>query len=90
MSSLFTNIRIKRICSKLAYFLGNLQTSRANNSIILRIKSAKFSGHCFYMNTNINRDFQVCINVPLLSNSITPAKKIRPILFLKESPRGVL
>ena len=45
--------RNNRICWKLAYSLRNLQTSRANNSRILRIKNAKFSGYCFYMNTNI-------------------------------------
>ena len=43
----------------------NLQTSRANNSKILRIKNAKFSGHWFYMKTIILRDFQICISVPL-------------------------
>ena len=37
---------------KLAYILRNLQTSRADNSRILRI-NAKFSGYCFYVNTNI-------------------------------------
>ena len=37
--------RNKRICKKLAYFLRNLQTSRANNSRILTIK-----------NTNIQTD----------------------------------
>ena len=41
------------ICYKLAYFLRNLQTSRVNNSRILRIKNAKFWGYYFYMNTNI-------------------------------------
>ena len=39
--------------------------SRANNSRILRIKNAKFSEYCFYMNTNIQGDFQICISVPL-------------------------
>ena len=38
---------------KLAYFLGNLEFSRANNSRIFRIKNGKFSEYCFYMNTNI-------------------------------------
>ena len=38
---------------KLAYFLRNLQISRANNSRSLRIQNAKFSGYCLYMNTNI-------------------------------------
>ena len=48
-------------------FLRNLQTSRASNSRILKIKNAKYSGYCFYMNTNIYRDFQICISVPLTS-----------------------
>ena len=38
---------------KLAYFLENLQTSRENNSRILRIKDAKFLGYCFYMKAHI-------------------------------------
>ena len=38
---------------KLAYFLKNLQTSQANNSRVLRVKNAKYSGHCFYMNANV-------------------------------------
>ena len=61
--------RNNRICKKFAYFLRNLQTSRANNSRIVRIKNAKFSGYCFYMNTNIHRDFQICISVPLMQDS---------------------
>ena len=48
-------------------FLRNLQTSLANNSRIFRIKNAKFSGYCFYINTNVQRDFQICISVPLMS-----------------------
>ena len=36
-----------------------------NNSIIIRIKNAKFSDYCFYMNTNIYGNFQICISVPL-------------------------
>ena len=31
----------------------------------LRIKNVKFSGHRFYMNTNIKRDFKICISVTL-------------------------
>ena len=41
-----------------------LQILQANNSRILKIKKMKFSGYCFYMNTNIKRDFQICISVP--------------------------
>ena len=66
-----------RIREILVYFLRNLQTSQANNSRILRIKNAKFSGHCFYMNTNMKEDFQICISVTeqkkevhLINNSI--------------------
>ena len=33
---------------------------------ILRIKNAKFSGYCFYRNTNVYWDFQICISVPLI------------------------
>ena len=29
------------------------------------MKNAKFLGYCFYMNTNISRDFQICISVSL-------------------------
>ena len=65
--------RINRICQKLIYFLRNLKTSRVNNSRVLRIKNAKFSGYCFYMNTNIERDFQFRISVPL-STSFAFAK----------------
>ena len=53
------------IREQLVYFLRNLQTSRAINARILRIKNVKFSGYCFYMNTNILKDFQICISVPL-------------------------
>ena len=46
-------------------YLRNCQTSQENNSRILRIRNAKFSGYCFYMSANIRRDFQICISVPL-------------------------
>ena len=58
--------RNKRIFLKLAYFLRNLKTSRANHTSIFRIKNVKFSGYCFYMNTNIYQDLQICISVPLI------------------------
>ena len=45
--------------------LRNLQTLQANNSRILRIKNVKFLGYCFYMNTKIKEDFQICISVTL-------------------------
>ena len=62
--------RNNRISLKLAYFLINIQTSRGNKSRILKIKTAKFSGYRVYMTTNIQRDFQICICVPLRFLSI--------------------
>ena len=50
-----------------AFPLRNLQTSQANNSRIHRITNVKFSGYCFYINTNIWGDFQISISVPLSS-----------------------
>ena len=38
---------------KISRFLRKFQPSRENNSRILIIKNVKFSGYCFYMNTNI-------------------------------------
>ena len=49
----------------MAYFLGNLPTSRTNNSRIFGITNAKFSRYCFYTNTNLKENFQICISVPL-------------------------
>ena len=37
---------------KLPTFLRTMQTLRGNNSRIVRIKDAKFSEYCFYMNKN--------------------------------------
>ena len=62
-----------------AYFLKNLQTSRANSTGILKIKNAKVSGYWFYMNTNIFRDFQIYISVPLNETSLSSGQ---PILTL--------
>ena len=38
---------------KVAYFLRKIQTSRINNSRILRFKNEKLSGYCFYMEPSI-------------------------------------
>ena len=43
-----------------------MKTLRVNNSRILTIKNAKFSGYYFYMNFNIWEDFQICISIPLM------------------------
>ena len=45
-----------------------------NNSIILTIKNTKLSGYYFYVNLNIWGDFQICVSVPLRTNSDTVAK----------------
>ena len=45
-----------------------------NNSKILAIKIAKFSGYYFYMNLNIQGDFQICISVPLKTRTAVNAK----------------
>ena len=50
--------RNNRIRQKVAYFLRKIQTLWVNNSRILRIKNAKFSGFCFYMNTNVREIFK--------------------------------
>ena len=51
---------------KISLLFKTLQTSLVNNSNILRIQDAKFSGYCFYMNTNIYGDFRICISVTLI------------------------
>ena len=45
--------RNNRICLKLAYFLRNLQITRANELRFLGNKKAKLLGYRFCMNTNI-------------------------------------
>ena len=42
-----------------------MKTLRVNYSRILTIKNAKFPGYHFYINLNIQADFQICISVPL-------------------------
>ena len=50
---------------KISLLLKKFTNFTRNNSIIIRIKNAKFSDYCFYMNTNIYRNVQICISVPL-------------------------
>ena len=50
---------------KSSLLLKKIQTSRVNNSRILKIKNMKFSGYYFYSNKNIEGDFQIRISVPL-------------------------
>ena len=68
VKSLFTNV-LKVL--KISLLFKKLQTSRTNNSKILRIKNARFSGYCFCMNTNKWGNSQICISVSLTT---TPSK----------------
>ena len=51
---------------KISLLFKKIINFRANNSTILRFNDAKLSGYCYYINTNIEWDFQICINVPLI------------------------
>ena len=42
-----------------------MQNLRVNNSIIITIKNETLSRYYFYMNSNTQGDFQICISVPL-------------------------
>ena len=77
---------------KISLFLMNLQTSRANNSRIVGIRNAKFSGCCFYINTKIQRDF--CVGVPIIeynkrniflqNHAENEAERLNPFFFIKQ------
>ena len=68
---------------KLLNFLRNLQTSQANNSIILRIKNAKFSGYCYYMNPNLHYCIFKCSQIFVSYRKIfTSVSFICCILFI--------
>ena len=61
VKSLFTNIQKDRFKNQ------PILTPRGNNSRILRIRNARFSGCCFHVITNIQVDSQICISVSLIS-----------------------
>ena len=65
VKSLLPNIWKQYNMLKISLLFNKFTNFTANNSIILRIRNAKISGYCFYMNTNIKRDFQICFSVPL-------------------------
>ena len=57
-----------------------------NNSTILTIKNAKFSAYYFYMNLNIQEDFQICISAPLRKFEI----KLKPFWHMtKKSSKNL-
>ena len=37
---------------------------------MIKMKNANISGYCFYMNTNIWGDFEICIRAPLIDSMI--------------------
>ena len=53
-----------------------MQTLRVNNSGILMIENAKFSGYYFYINLNIRADFQIWISVPLRTSSLQNTSRL--------------
>ena len=69
VKSLFTHIpkqqnmlKISLLFKKFTNFMGKeLENSQD-------LKNAKFSGYCFYMNTNTKGDFHIYISVPLSYN----------------------
>ena len=61
VKSLFTNIQKDRFKNQ------PILTPWGNNSRILRIRNARFSGYCFHVITNIQVDSQICISVSLIS-----------------------
>ena len=76
MKSLFTNIQKQKNILKISVLFMKLTNFTGKYSRIVRIKIAKFSGYCFYMNTNIQGDFQIYISVPfsLKSNVYFPQR----------------
>ena len=56
----------------IAYFLRKIQTLQAINLRNLRIQNVNYSGYYFYMNTNLWRDFQICISFPLVLKKVHP------------------
>ena len=65
---LFPNLKKQQNKLKSSLLFRKIQTLGVKNLRTLRIQNAKFSGHYFYMYTNIRRDFQICISVPLKTN----------------------
>ena len=59
----------------------------------LRIKNAKFSEYCFYMNTNRFGFFQICISIPLrhlwtAASECSSSKKGRSVYWMELSSRS--
>ena len=65
MKYLFKNIQKQQNMLKISQLFKKNTNFTVNNSRILRIQNAKFSGYCFHMKPNIQSIFQICISVPL-------------------------
>ena len=65
VKSLFTNIPKQHNMLKISLLFKKFTNFTGNNSRFLRIKNANFSRYCFYINTNIYWDFQICVSVLL-------------------------
>ena len=66
MICLFTSIQKQYNTLKAAYFLRKIHILRVNNSTILSMRNAKFSGYCFHVNPNYSEIFKsalVCLYV---------------------------
>ena len=59
--SFVTNIQKQKNMLKIRLLFKKFTTSRPNNSRILRIKNANFSGYCFYMKMNITETRKVML-----------------------------
>ena len=65
------------------YFLRKIKSLRVNNSRILKIQNAKILGHYFYMNTNIWRNFPICISASLNFLNLNPKSFTKDFKILK-------
>ena len=68
--------RINRIRYKLTYFLSNVQTYGKVTREFLGLRMRNFLGYCFHMNTDMEGDFHICINVPLKSYNVGVVRDI--------------
>ena len=66
MKTFFTNIQRQQNRLKISLLFKRF-TNFTGRQFDIKIKNAKFSGSCFYMNTNILGDFLISISVPLIA-----------------------
>ena len=66
MKTFFTNIQRQQNRLKISLLFKRF-TNFTGRQFDIKIKNAKFSGSCFYVNTNILGDFLISISVPLIA-----------------------